>query len=174
MRGLIHIYTGDGKGKTTASIGLMVRFLSYGKKVLFVQMQKARPSGEIGFLEKNINIKIMRCTTIKKFIWKMNEEEKKEYIRQHREGFNKAINEIKNNEYDLVVFDEIIGAISQKAIIEKEVIEFLTHKEDNIEVVLTGRNASKNLIDIADYVSDIKCVKHPFKKGIISRKGVEF
>lgn len=174
MSGLIHIYTGDGKGKTTAATGLMVRSLGYGKKILFVQMQKAIPSGEISIISKFSNAVVIRCTDKKKFYFYMDELEKKEYITQHKEGFSKAIELIKNESFDLVVFDEIISTVNEKILSIDKLIDFLNNKPKNLEVVLTGRNAPKELIDIADYVSDIVCVKHPYDKGINARKGVEY
>jgi len=174
MDGLIHIYTGDGKGKTTASVGLMIRALGYNKKILFIQMQKALPSGEIKVLENNKDIDVMRVCSITKFVWKMNEKEKQEYKQQHEDGFDKAIGIINQSNYDLVVFDEILGAIYEKVIDEKKAIEFLKNKPTKLEIVLTGRNASEDIIKIGDYVSEIKCIKHPFEKGVPPRKGVEF
>ncbi len=174
MLGLIHIYTGKGKGKTTAATGLMIRNLGYGNKVLFVQMQKAIPSGEISIINQLPKVTIIRCTDKKKFYFYMDELEKKEYITQHKEGFSKAIELLKNESFDLVVFDEIISTVNEKILSMDKLIDFLKNKPENLEVVLTGRNASKELIDIADYVSDITCVKHPYDKGINARKGVEY
>ncbi|MBN2853804.1 MAG: cob(I)yrinic acid a,c-diamide adenosyltransferase [Clostridia bacterium] len=174
MKGLIHIYTGDGKGKTTASIGLIIRALGYDKKILFIQMQKAIPSGEINVLLKNNSIDVLRCSKIKKFLWDMSEQEKREYVRQHEQGFQDALRKIGENNYDLVVFDEIIGAVNENALNKNELLDFLHEKPENLEVVLTGRNASEDLIEIADYVSEIKCIKHPFEKGVQARKGVEY
>lgn len=174
MSGLIHIYTGNGKGKTTAATGLMVRSLGYNKKVLFVQMQKAIPSGEISIISKFPNVTIVHCTDKKKFYFYMNDSEKEEYIKQHREGFLKAIELIKSESYDLVVFDEIISTVNEKILDIDKLISFLQSKPKNLEVVLTGRNAPKELIDLSDYVSDITCVKHPYDQGIKARKGVEY
>ncbi len=174
MSGLIHIYTGNGKGKTTAATGLMVRSLGYNKKVLFVQMQKAIPSGEISIIEKLPNVTIIHCTDKKKFYFYMNESEKKEYITQHKEGFLQAIDLIKSESFDLVVFDEIISTVNEKIIDIDKLISFLQSKPKNLEVVLTGRNAPKELIELSDYVSDITCVKHPYDQGIKARKGVEY
>lgn len=174
MKGLVHIYTGDGKGKTTAAIGLIIRALGYEKKILFVQMQKAIPSGEINVLLKNNSIDVLRCSKIKKFLWDMSEQEKNEYNRQHEQGFQDALRKISENDYDLVIFDEIIGAVNENALDKKVLLDFLNDKPENLEVVLTGRNASEELIELADYVSEIKCIKHPFEKGIPARKGVEY
>lgn len=174
MNGLIHTYTGNGKGKTTASIGLIIRALGYNKKVLFVQMQKALPSGEIKVLEKNTNVDIIRVCKIKKFVWKMDEKEKEIYKKQHIDGFNEVIEILNKKEYDLVIIDEILGAIYEKVIDEKKLVDFLVNKPNKLEVVLTGRNASLKVIEISDYVSEIKCIKHPFEKGVPPRRGVEF
>ena len=127
-KGLIHIYCGDGKGKTTAAMGLAIRAAGREKKVFITQFLKSGKSGEI----------------------------------------------IKKNEYDLLILDEIIATINNGFIELEEVVNFLKNKPDTLEVVMTGRDPKEELIEIANYVTEMKCIKHPFREGIPSRIGIEF
>ena len=161
MFGLIHIYCGDGKGKTTAAVGLAVRCAGRGNKVLLVQFLKSRDSGELYSLAKLPDIEVMRGKESKKFTFQMNEEEKH------------ALAKIKNGGYSLLILDEVIGALNAKVFETPKLIEFLRHKPENLEVVLTGRNPAPELVEIADYVSEMRKVKHPMDKGIMAREGIE-
>lgn len=175
MKGLIHIYTGDGKGKTTAAIGLGVRACGHGMKVLMVQFLKSTPTGEIYCLKSlEPNFRLCRGTESKKFTWQMGEEEKAHAAAEQQDMFNNAVNAARNGECDLLILDEILGAISSGMLDEKQLISFIENKPDGLELVLTGRNADSDLIGLADYVSEIKAVKHPAEKGIHARKGIEY
>lgn len=169
--GLVHIYTGDGKGKTTASVGLAVRAAGAGKRVLFLQFLKGRPTGELVSLKK-IGVSVVRSEAVTKFVPYMNEQELKE-CRQSQEA---VFNEIKSriNSVDVVILDEVIGAISSGMISLGETIELIKSRPAGTEIVLTGRDAPQKLIEIADYVSEIKSVKHPYDKGITAREGIEY
>lgn len=167
---MIHIYTGDGKGKTTAACGLALRAAGCGKNVFAVQFLKDGTSGEICAFESFKNIKVMSTET-KGFLWDMTDEEKKETKAAHDKLFKTAVQ--KAADFDVIVFDEILGAISAGMIDEGAVVDFLKTNPEP-EIVLTGRGASKALIELADYVSEIKCVKHPMEKGIPARQGIEY
>lgn len=174
MKGLVHIYTGDGKGKTTASIGQGIRAYGRGFKVLMVQFLKGAKTGEMITLEKLApDFALRRGKEVKKFTWQMTKEELEELKKDQQEMFKYAIDEITSNKWDLVILDEIIGAVSSNVIALKEVAELVKNKPDNLELILTGRNAPQELIELADYVSEIKAVKHPMEKGIPARKGIE-
>lgn len=169
----IHIYCGDGKGKTTAAVGLAVRCAGRGNKVLLVQFLKSRDSGELYSLAKLPDIEIMRGKESKKFTFQMNEEEKHALLIEHNKMFEQVLAKIKNGGYSLLILDEVIGALNAKVFEMPKLIEFLRHKPENLEVVLTGRNPAPELVEIADYVSEMRKVKHPMDKGIMAREGIE-
>lgn len=173
MFGLIHIYCGDGKGKTTAAVGLAVRCAGGGNKVLLVQFLKSRDSGELYSLAKLPDIEVMRGKESKKFTFQMNEEEKHALLIEHNKMFEQVLAKIKNGGYSLLILDEVIGALNAKVFEMPKLIEFLRHKPENLEVVLTGRNPAPELVEIADYVSEMRKVKHPMDKGIMAREGIE-
>lgn len=171
--GLIHIYTGNGKGKTTASIGLSVRCAGHGNKVLFVQFLKSRPTGELKSLALIPTIEVMRGKETKKFTFQMNEEEKQQVLADHTIMFKKVMEKCAAEKIDLLVMDEVIGACNTGVFDLELLIDFLQHKPEELEVVLTGRNPDARLLELADYVSEICKRKHPFEKGIPARTGVE-
>ena len=152
-KGLIHIYCGDGKGKTTACLGLALRWSGRDKKVLFVQFLKSHQTGEINSLQSLPNITLMRGKETKKFTFQMNDEEKKEVLEAHKLLFDNVKNIINENQIDLLVLDEIIGACNNLVFSEQDLVDFLNTKPKSLEVVLSGRNPSQVLLKIADYVS---------------------
>ncbi len=172
-KGLIHIYFGNGKGKTTAAIGLSVRCAGGGGKVLFCQFLKDGLSGEINALKKVDGIKIIDGYEKIKFIKYMTEEEKKAAEIFYKNQFNDIVNIVNKEEFDLLVLDEIIDALNIGFLDLDEVLRFLENRPIGLEVALTGRKPDSRLFDIADYVSDVLKIKHPFDKGIGSRKMIE-
>jgi cob(I)alamin adenosyltransferase len=175
MRGLIHIYTGDGKGKTTAAIGLGVRACGQGMKVLMAQFLKGSPTGEMYSLKSlEPGFKLYRGTGSKKFIWQMDAEERLQTSTEQADIFDHAVNAAKAGECDLLILDEVIGAVSSGMLEFDLLMDFIKNKPEKLELVLTGRGASKELIEAADYVSEIKAVRHPAEKGINARYGIEF
>ena len=171
--GLLHIYCGEGKGKTTACIGLSVRAAGRGFKVLFVQFLKSRPTGELRSFELFDNIKVMRGKETTKFTFQMTPEEKQSVLLEHENLFAKVIAKIGSEKIDLLVLDEVIGACNTGVFLYSTLLDFLKSKPSELEVAISGRNPSQELIDLADYVSEVKMVKHPFKKGIPARDGIE-
>ena len=172
--GLIHIYCGDGKGKTTAAMGLGMRAVGRDKKVLLTQFLKDNETGELNSIEKlGTNFAVFKGIPVKKFFKFMSPEEqinlKNEHVNRFREVTKKAIAE----EFDLLILDEIIASTNLGLISLGEVVEFLENKPKGLEVILTGRNPDEKLVKLADYVSEIKAVKHPYEKGINSRIGIE-
>lgn len=172
MFGLIHIYCGNGKGKTTAATGLAVRAAGFGKKVVFCQFFKNGSSNEIKSLEKLENITLLHCKKPHKLFSKMNEAEKEEAKKDYKILFDEAIS--KSTKADLIVIDEAVSSCNYGMIDEEELINFLMNKPENLEVVLTGRNPSEKLLSYADYVTEMKKIKHPYDKGTAARKGIEF
>ncbi|QNU67052.1 cob(I)yrinic acid a,c-diamide adenosyltransferase [Ruminiclostridium herbifermentans] len=173
MDGLVHIYTGNGKGKTTTAIGLGIRAAGSGMKVLMVQFCKGSSTNEENTIDKlKPDFEIYKYKQICKFVWQMTPEEKKQMEEYTLHLFNYAMDSSKNK--DMIILDEIMAAITNGFIDMKLVVEFIKNKPSHLELVLTGRNAPKELIDLADYVSEINPVKHPMDSGIMARKGIEF
>lgn len=176
-RGYIQIYTGNGKGKTTASLGLAMRALGRNWKVLVVMFTKGGSNyGELTSfrnlspeIQKNLNI-IQAGLDRVIYSHNKNEDDEKEI----KNGWQIAKKAIENNEYQLIILDEINIAIDLKILDVDEVVEVLKNKPDSMEIVLTGRNAHKKVVEIAHLVSEIKPIKHYWDKGIIARKGIEF
>ena len=162
--GLTHIYCGDGKGKTTAAIGLAIRAAGSGKKVLIARFLKNEASGvDIIHLERSFG-----------FYKNLSEEDKRECRKMYRELWDAATKRAVSEQFDMLVMDEFMAAY-RYGIIEKETaLRFLREKPYKLELVLTGREPSEELLELADYVSEIKKVKHPFDRGVKARKGIEF
>jgi len=169
-KGLIHIYTGEGKGKTTAAVGLACRAAGAGKKVLVVQFLKGRETGELASLSA-LGIRVVR-SDVQKFIKAMNGDELAGCKIKQEACFRAALENMTG--YDLIVLDEIIGAVSAGMIGIETLIGLIKNKPESTELVLTGRGAPEALVELANYVSEVRCIKHPFAKGIKARKGIEF
>lgn len=172
--GQIHIYTGDGKGKTTAAMGLAFRASAYDKKIYILQFLKGRKTGERLSAKKFDNITFERANKSKKFYIQMTEEEKKEQKEEIKEIWNKINDLLENSDYEIIIFDEIMGAISNGMVKIDDVKKLLKNKGKDKELVLTGRNAPEELIDMADYVTEMQMKKHPFNKNVPAREGIEY
>jgi cob(I)alamin adenosyltransferase len=172
--GLIHIYTGEGKGKTTASVGLAVRALSHGMNVCYVHFNK-QPElygyNEIQSLQK-LGAKVLGFTNGH---WSFNPSVTRESSREEVKGGLAELSEyIRNGSPDLLIMDEILISVRDGVLTEDELIGFIAQKPEHLELVMTGRGASDRLIEKADYVSDIQKIKHPFDRKIYSREGIEY
>lgn len=172
--GLVHIYCGDGKGKTSAAVGLAVRFAGSGGKVLFYQFMKPESSGERRMLQQLSDITVLSGYQVSKFSFQMNESEKAEAAVGYQKQFSEIIQMVQNEAYGLLVLDEIMSCISCGFLDIEAVLHFLECRPQSLEVVMTGRNPDARLIACADYVSEIQKVKHPFDAGITARSGIEF
>lgn len=174
-KGRIHIYAGDGKGKTTASVGLAVRASARGWKVLFVQFLKDGKSAELKVLRSLPTVTVLSGQKINKFTFAMTPEEKATAKAEMSERLKEAREKAENGEVDLLVLDEALGAIHAGVLSEESVLDFLDHKPYSLELVLTGRDPSQALIDRADYYSEVCMRKHPYEtEGLNARPGVEF
>lgn len=174
MTGCVHIYCGDGKGKTSAAIGLAVRAAGRGRKVLIVRFLKTDDSGEVAALKQIPGITVTPCDRTFGFVFRMNAEEKAEAAQYFAQRFEAACKEAEEGGYDVVIFDEIMASCNYGMVSEDAVATFLQEKPETMEVVLTGRDPSERLIALADYVSEMKLQKHPFTKGIPAREGIEY
>ena len=170
QKGLVHLYTGDGKGKTTAAIGLAVRARGAGLRVLVVQFLKGQDTGELSSL-RALGIPVLRSRS-QKFVFSMTPDERTACRAEQLSNLERAA--AKAGEYDLIVLDEVTGAIATKMLPLERVLHFIKEKPAGLEVALTGRDAPEELAALADYVSEIKSVRHPFEKGVGARKGIEF
>lgn len=173
MHGLIHIYTGEGKGKTTASIGLSIRFAGNGGSVLFTQFLKAPVSSELAILSKLDGIRVFSCAEHFGFSYRMTPEQKELARRCYTRYFHDILSLSRTGDFGLLVLDEILAADRLQFIPHMELLDFLKTKPETLEVVLTGREPSPELLPLADYISQIQCVRHPYEKGISARDGIE-
>ncbi len=166
----VQVYTGDGKGKTTAAIGLAVRASGYGMKTYIGQFMKGQHYGELTALKKNPFITIEQYGN-PKCIRKKDITQK--HITRARAGLEKALNAMLSDRYDILVLDEINVAVWYNLVTIEDVLEFLDKRPDHIEVILTGRNAPDELLEVADIISEMKKIKHYYDDGILARKGIE-
>ena len=168
-KGLIHIYCGEGKGKTTAAAGLAIRALGAGLKVSFVQFMKNGRSSEIEVLKK-AGAAVFCGNDTMKFSCSMTDEDREKF----RKGHDRALREALAQECDLLVLDEACSAL-KKGLVDPELLkEAVLGKPEGREVVLTGREPETWMTECADYVTEMECVKHPFNNDIKARKGIEY
>ena len=170
--GRVHIYCGDGKGKTTAALGLALRCAGSGRRVLLLQFFKDGRSSEFTALEHVPGIEVVPQTRSFGFSWTLSEEEKGEarayYAGLLEEAFRRA------GGFDLLVLDEAMSACTTGMIEEGRLLELLEGRPEGLEVVMTGRNPSAALAERADYLTEMKLVKHPFQQGVSAREGIEY
>lgn len=170
-QGRIHLYCGDGKGKTTAALGLCLRAVGAGMRVCLIQFLKDGSSSEINVLQKLSGVSVLPCPPVNQFTFQMSAEEKAACCEQQTAAFLKAAEAAKRAE--LLILDEALGAIATGTLREQALMDFLIHKPHSLEVVLTGRDPSEQLVALADYVTEMKNCKHPYDKGVGARKGIE-
>ncbi len=172
-KGYIQIYTGEGKGKTTAAVGLAIRAIAANLKVFFCQFLKGKESGELGFLRKVTGeIDIYRCGLNKFCVNRDNPGT--DQIEAAKKGFEISKEAIFSGNYDIVILDEINVALYFNLLKIEDVLHVLKNKPSSVEIILTGRNAPKELYDYADLISEIREIKHYFHKGVRARKGIEY
>lgn len=170
--GLLIVFTGNGKGKTTASLGMALRAAGHGMRVLILQFIKGTwPYGELEALERFAEVKIKPLGS--GFTWK------KESLDEDRElarlGWEEASDEIGKGEYDVIILDELNYVLSYGLLPLDPVLQALSSRPQGLHVVVTGRNAPEELIQIADLVTEMVQVKHPYQdKGIKAQKGIEY
>ena len=169
-----HIYYGDGKGKTTAAIGLAVRAAGSKMKVLFVQYLKTEFSGERHILSHTENVTLTFCPLELKFTFDMDDKEKAQAAKIFKGIFDNAVTTALTEKYDMVVLDEVFEAINAQMRSESEVYEFITNAPSSMEIVMTGHNPPQKFMDCADYITEFKKIKHPYDRGITGRIGIEF
>ena len=169
---MIHIYCGDGKGKTTAALGLILRHVGAGGRPVLAQFLKSTPTGELAAL-KTLGVPIYRNELPHGFFPNMSKEVKQQVKQMHNHTLSEVTRLARTNECSLLVLDELNAALSLELIDHDAVISLLDDHGE-AELVITGRNPCDEVLARADYVTEMKLVKHPHEKGAKARKGVEF
>ncbi|MFT5873561.1 MAG: cob(I)alamin adenosyltransferase [Clostridium sp.] len=173
--GYVQIYTGNGKGKTTAAIGLAVRAAGNGYTVFMVQFLKGSNTGEIESAKKLAPFfNIFRFEKKRGFFWTLNAGEKIELKEDVQKAYKFCKEALREKKCDILIMDEVMGALSNNLISEEQLLELIDTKPDNIELILTGRNAPEVIINKANLVTEMKDIKHYFNEGVPSREGIEF
>lgn len=175
---MIHLYTGDGKGKTSAAIGLSIRAAGWKRRICFAQFMKGNDTGELHVLREMPEVTIMRSDKNFGFYHTMSENDKAELTVIHNEILDKLLETAESGTCDVMILDEVTYPV-QWGLLSMEKVQRLLAlgKEDagkEIEIVLTGRDAEDVLRDAADYITEMECVRHPFERGVEARKGIEF
>jgi len=175
-KGLVHVYTGFGKGKTTAAFGLAVRALGQGMRVLVVQFLKGggELSGEAFYLSKQPGAEVVCFTDQRHPIFCKGGCDLDKLKASIQEGFALASEKAASGTYELVILDEINNCMKEGWLDTAEVGRFIKEKPENLELVLTGRGCPDEIMEVADYVTEMRLVKHPAENGVMARKGVEY
>jgi len=171
---MVHIYHGDGKGKTTAAMGLALRMLGNGKRVFIVQFLKGKPSGEILALLKMEGATVLRGRPDSKYAFQMTEHELQAVTALHARQIDLAFAAAKEGKAEMLILDEALDAIATGTLDEEMLLDGLVQIGPCAEVIITGRNPSARLLDKADYVTVMKKEKHPYDQGIPARRGIEY
>jgi cob(I)alamin adenosyltransferase len=172
MSGLIHIYAGNGKGKTTAAVGLCVRAAGRGKKIIFAQFLKTQDTGELYSFEK-LGITVIRSTIRLGFTNTMDDEARKLCGDEQKKIVEEIRERLSRGTVDLLVLDEVLDAVNTNMLDEAELRSLIGNKPEELEIVLTGRNPAPWLAEAADYFSDVQKVKHPYDRDVKARVGIE-
>ena len=171
---MLQIYCGDGKGKTTAALGLAIRAAGNGMQVHFVQFLKGSPTSELEILKRIPEITVLRCDRDYGFTFQMNDEDKAKITGWHNRMLSEAMDRVYQRKTDMLILDEFFVAYNCN-LLDKELASRLVFGIHNrTELVLTGRDPEQQFLDLADYVSEIKAVKHPYQNGISARAGIEY
>ena len=171
MKGRIHVYTGNGKGKTTAAFGLALRAVGAGLKVFIGQFVKGKTYNENVAIARHLKNVTVKQYGLGCFIVNSPTEDD---IKAARKGLDEMRKIIQKGKYDMVIMDEVNIALYYKLIDIEDLLEIIKNKPEYVELVLTGRYAPQELIDKADLVTEMKEIKHYYRKGIEARKGIEY
>lgn len=170
--GMVHIYCGDGKGKTSAAVGLAARAAGAGLSVLFAQFLKTGDSAELAALERMGGIDVALPARSFGFFWTLSDAQKNQMCEVYADFWRELT--ARAARYDTFVADELLDAINLGLVDLAEAVTWLHGRPAGLEVVLTGRNPAPELVELADYVSEVRKVKHPFDRGVAARRGIEY
>lgn len=171
-RGFIQVYTGNGKGKSTAAIGLAVRGAGAGLKSYIIQFMKDYPYNEVGSLKRFDGLIEIEQFCGDDFVFR-KELPSSEEVEKAVTGLKRAREKMLSGEYSIIILDEALVSIYFKLLTTEQLLEFIKEKPASIELVITGRYAPQEIIDAADLVTEMKEIKHYYTQGILSRKGIE-
>lgn len=173
--GLVQVYYGKGKGKTTAAIGLGIRAIGNDYKVIMIQFLKHDTTGECKVL-KNLEpeFKIFHFEKRRGFTWQLSDEEKSELKSETSNALKFASKVMDTGQCDILILDEILNSLELGFVSEEDVCTLIDSKSDDVELVLTGRTLPENIAKRADYISHIEDIKHPMERGVDARRGIEF
>ena len=169
---MIHVYCGNGKGKTTAALGLIARHVGAGGHAVLAQFLKSLPTGELATLEQ-LGVPVYRNELPHGFFPNMSAETKTSVLDMHNRTLAEVTQLARANMCSLLVLDELNAALSL-GLIDREAVFALLHDHGEAELVITGRDPCEEVLEQADYVTEMKLVKHPYEKGVKARKGIEF
>lgn len=172
-KGLVQIFTGDGKGKTTAALGTVLRAAGHGFKVFVVFFMKGGYAyGEYASLPKLPDVEVA-AFGLRQFVHKSDEINPEE-VKEAKAALARAREAMLSGRYDIIVMDEVNTSIFFKLLEPEEVMQLIKDKPENVELIMTGRKADKRIIEMADLVTEMVKIKHPYDKGIKARKGIEY
>lgn len=173
--GLIHLYCGDGKGKTTAALGLALRWAGYSLPVILAQFQKTAFSGELAALKHLPAVTVLRVQDgLTGFSWQLSKEEIVTRTNSHNQLLAKAFQACENGGRCLLILDELTSAINCGLIDTEAAMNLIRTKPEETELVITGREPSEELCRLADYITKMHAIKHPMNRGVPAREGVEY
>lgn len=173
-KGLVIVYTGEGKGKTTAALGLVLRAAGYKRKVLIVQFGKVWFTGELEGVKKLAPyVKIIQggLGFVKIFD---DHSPLSEHIKVANKTYDYLYKEVTKGKWDMVVADEIVGAVAGKLLKHSQVAKLIKDKPEKLDLILTGHHGKKNLFKLADLVTEMTPIKHPFEKGFLAKPGIDY
>ncbi len=174
-KGYIQIYTGNGKGKTTAAVGLATRAAGNKYRVCMVQFLKSDATGELESAKLMAPyFTIHRFERPTGFFWTLNDQEKLELKEDIQEAYKFCIKQLEEGNCDILIMDEIMGTLSNGLITEEQLIELIDKKPDDVELIMTGRNVPESIMQRANLVTEMKDLKHYFNEGVPARRGIEF
>ncbi|MDR0434142.1 MAG: cob(I)yrinic acid a,c-diamide adenosyltransferase [Gracilibacteraceae bacterium] len=175
MTGRLHVYIGYGKGKSTAALGLLLRAVGQGYRVLYGQFMKSGRSGELKVLPGlGDRVKLWETAPVQKFFRNLSPEEQQEVTRDQRASLTEMATAMGSGAYDLVIMDEALDLVDLGIVAEQELVDLAAGRPETAELVLTGHNAGPLITDAADYLTEFFARKHPYNEGVPARRGIEF
>lgn len=174
-KGYVQVYTGNGKGKTTAAVGLATRAAGNKFRVCMVQFLKSDNTGELESAKLMAPyFTIHRFERPRGFFWTLNQEEKAELQEDIDKAYKFCMEQLKERKCDILIMDEIMGTLSNGLVTKQQIIDLIEAKPEDVELILTGRNVPNEIIERADLVTEMRDIKHYFEAGVPARKGIEF